>query len=355
MTRLRRIPIIALGLILSLAPLPALSQGTDMAAAEALFQEGRELMKAGRFTEACPKLAESQRLDPAVGTLLYLAECYERNGQTASAWATFELAAAEGRKDNQAEREKLARERAERLVGRLSRLTILVPPTASVQGLVVTRNDMEIRAASWGVALPVDPGQHVVRAAAPGKNPWATEVLVGPDGAATQVEIPPLQDAAPAIAPAPPPAPPMLPPPAPAPAPEPSAPKDTGTNASQGRTQRILGLAVGGAGVVGMGVGAALMAAAQKKEKDSEKYCTAPSYTRCTQKGVDLIDQAKGQNTMGTVLLGVGGAMVAGGVVLFLTAPKGEKQASQSAGPQVAVVPTISFTGGATLAVRADF
>ena len=58
----------------------------DPAAAEWLFREGRALMKKGDFAPACAKLAESQRLDPAVGTLMNLAECEERIGRTASAW-----------------------------------------------------------------------------------------------------------------------------------------------------------------------------------------------------------------------------------------------------------------------------
>src|SRR6478735_9605838 len=51
---------------------------TDQAKAEALFDEGRRLLAAARFAEACPKFAESQRLDSALGTLLNLGDCYEK-------------------------------------------------------------------------------------------------------------------------------------------------------------------------------------------------------------------------------------------------------------------------------------
>src|SRR5882757_7808503 len=53
-------------------------KGPDAVRAEALFDEGRRLMTAGDFTAACPKFASSQALDPAIGTALNLANCYEK-------------------------------------------------------------------------------------------------------------------------------------------------------------------------------------------------------------------------------------------------------------------------------------
>src|SRR3954465_9465866 len=63
--------------------------GGNRAAAEALFNQGRDLMTAGKFVEACPKFEASQQLDPGLGTMLNLAECYEKTGRTASAWAEY--------------------------------------------------------------------------------------------------------------------------------------------------------------------------------------------------------------------------------------------------------------------------
>jgi len=52
-----------------------------------LFQKGVELMAIGKSAEACEKFDSSHQLDPALGTMLRLADCYERTGKTASAYS----------------------------------------------------------------------------------------------------------------------------------------------------------------------------------------------------------------------------------------------------------------------------
>lgn len=55
----------------------------DAVRASALFAEGRQLMAAGDYASACPKLAESQALDPAADTALDLGICYQKASQAA--------------------------------------------------------------------------------------------------------------------------------------------------------------------------------------------------------------------------------------------------------------------------------
>ena len=73
----------------ALTPSHAHAQDRDPAAAQALFDQGQALVNEKRYAEACAKLAESQRLDPGIGTQFHLAACHEQEGKIASAWAEF--------------------------------------------------------------------------------------------------------------------------------------------------------------------------------------------------------------------------------------------------------------------------
>src|SRR6516164_8031146 len=97
---------------------------SDPVAARVLFSDARSLTAQGKYEQACPKFEESQRLDPGIGTLFNLADCWEHIGRTASAWGRFLDVAAQAKMAGQADREKVARERAAMLEPKLSRLTI---------------------------------------------------------------------------------------------------------------------------------------------------------------------------------------------------------------------------------------
>src|SRR5262249_15429731 len=149
-------------------------------AAEALFIEAKKLMNDGNYRDACPKLAESQRLDPGGGTLITLALCHEADGKTASAWAEFGEALTIALKDGREDRATVARLHAERLEPRLCHLTIRVDSEVSnLQGIEVTQDGVMLERPAWGTALPVDPGEHHIEARAPGMKTWKGSVLVG--------------------------------------------------------------------------------------------------------------------------------------------------------------------------------
>lgn len=166
----------------------------DLATAEALFGDARRLMAADRYPEACPKLEESERLDPSIGTELNLASCYQHVGHTASAWAMFLKVAGEARAAGQSARERVARERASALEPTLSRLVLVVKKDTAPPGLVVKRDGDFVGSAQWGTALPVDPGVHAISADAPGKKHWGANVSVPPAGQTVSVPVPSLDD-----------------------------------------------------------------------------------------------------------------------------------------------------------------
>ena len=321
-----RLAPLTLALVVVMVPAIARAQSaSDQAAATALFKQGRDLMAAGRYADACPKLAESQRLDPGAGTLLNLATCYEKNGQIASAWTTYQDAASAAQRAGEAERVKAARAKVAALEPTLPTLTIVVPAAADRPDLEIRRDGALVGRAAWGAPIPVDPGPHPLDASAPGKTPWHGQAQVGGAGAKVSIEIPPLADAA------------ATPPPSPTPAPAPAPPPDSTTPPSSGSTQRLLGLVSGGVGIVGIGVGSVFGAIAMGKNNSASGHCNG---TVCDAPTVSTLNDARTDATVSTVAFAAGGVLLAAGVVLYLTAPRGAPSAglvlSPGAGGSVA-------------------
>ncbi|HEY8074962.1 MAG TPA: hypothetical protein VIF62_12650 [Labilithrix sp.] len=305
---------------------PAAAQNASRAAAaEALFQEGKRHMASGNYPQACASFAKSQELDPGAGTLLNLAGCYEKNNQMASAWATWKEASsaseATGRKDWAAK----ARARAEQLEPKLSRIVVVVPSKSVVEGLVVKRDGIALGAAEWGVATPVDAGEHVVEASAPERASWRTAVRVASLGERLAVEIPVLAPA-PASAAAQP-----TPTPSVAPAPVQPAPPGEDASSARGGTQRALGIALGVTGLVGVGVGSVFGLVASSHRDDATRNCNA-DLSVCTTQGAADMRSARSSATVSTIAFVAGGALAAGGIVLWLTAPS-ERATAVGVGP----------------------
>jgi hypothetical protein len=299
------------------------------AAAEALFEQGRKSLDAGKVAEACQQFEKSDQLDPAPGTQLNLASCYEKLGRTASAWATYKRAAATARTRGQNDREKAALDRADQLEAKLSRLTIVVPPAARVDGLRLTRNGQEVEAALFGQAVPVDPGVQSLQATAPGKKAWSASVNVAANGAGQSVSVPPLADdpaAAAAATTTPEPAQPVAPA---EPAPLPPAPPPQ-SDSSTGSGQRVAGLVIAGVGVVGLGVGGVFALSAKSKYDDSKANCLQSDVNLCNAQGVSQRDDARSAGNLATVFGGIGLAAVIGGTVLYFTAPSSSSTARSS-------------------------
>ena len=305
--------------------------GGNRAAAEALFNQGRDLMTKGKFVEACPKFEASQQLDPGLGTMLNLAECYEKTGRTASAWAEYREAIPLARAAGSKARQDLATERAQALQERLSTLTIRAMTGDDGDAhLEIRRDGVPMQSAELGAPIPVDPGEHLIEVAAPGKQPWSTKVQVGADAAKVQVDIPKLE-AADGAAPAPVAAPASAPPAATADTAPPPAPK------SSGSAQRTAGLISAGVGVVGIGIGTVFGLKASSNWSDAKDTCRDGRF-ECTQQGKNLQSDAKSAATLSTVGFVAGGALLGLGAVLYFTAPSKKENVAFIVGPGSAFV-----------------
>ncbi len=315
----------------------------DKAAAEALFQQGRALTKEGRIGEACAKFADSQRLDPALGTELNLARCYEANGQTASAWALYKDVAVVAERAGQRDRSRLARRHAVDLEKHLSRMTIeLTPPAGGTESdLSLQRDGKVVDRAEWNVPIPLDPGEHTIAATAPGRQSWSTKVTLAAGDSVT-VSVPPLAIAS-------------------APSPTTEAPASPGTNgvpnapqppdspptkshepADSGRTLRTVAVVVGGTGLVGLAVGSVFGIVA----KNTYDGAHCPTVVTCSSDGLDATAAAHSDATAATVLFAVGGAALAGGVVLYLLSSSKSGSAPSTAlsiGPGVRGGPSVTL------------
>ena len=266
------------------------------AAAEALFQEGRALLMAGQVDEACPKLQESQRLDPATGTLLALALCHEQQGKLASAWAAFADIEARSRQEGRADRERTAREHGAALRARLSTLTVAVPADAGdTPGLEISVDGVPLGRPAWNAALPIDGGTHVVAAAVPGRTPWRASVSIAPESDQARVLV--------------------LVPTAP-PDPAVSLVDETGAPSTRpSSARRIVALAAMGAGLIGLGTSVLLGLDARSDYRAARDRCGDEG---CTPEPYRQVQAARHRGDVATIVGIVGGTLAAGGAALWL-------------------------------------
>jgi tetratricopeptide (TPR) repeat protein len=292
------------------APLQTLANDSDKddrpspqsrALAEALFREGKALGESGNIAAACLKFEESQRLDPALGTLLHLAACYESEGKTASAWAAFEAAKELAQRAKQRNRAALARQRATELEKKLSRIVISV--AQAVDGMTVEMDGRTFSGPMLSTPLPLDPGVHVIRVEAPGKKSWTAQLDVEDGPSTITLEVPRLEEA---LVESPPTA-------------EPPPPEPTRTVVepdSSASTARIAGFILGGVGLAAIGVGSYFGLRAASQAKDADGHCSG---SLCTQEGLDGHEASRTSALIANISFGVGLAGLAGATFLVLT------------------------------------
>ena len=107
--------------------------------------------------------------------------------------------------------------------------------------------------------------------------------------------------------------------------PEPSPPPPPRDQSGAGDTQRTIGLVIGGVGVIGVGFGSYFGLRAFSKNSEAKSHCQGQSCSDV--RGEELTNEAKDAAGLSNVLFGVGLAALAGGAVVYLTAPSQEKSA----------------------------
>jgi hypothetical protein len=300
-----------------LTPGMALADGTDPEAAAELFRQGRAALLEKQYDVACPRLADSQRLDPKVGTLINLARCEEAIDRRASAMRHWDDAVKLAHATGDA-RESWVTQQRDALAPSVPRLSIHLaagaPPDTRItlDGVALAQADMD-------AMMPVDAGTHVV--------------VVGTSAAERRLELSVADEDVRAV---------TVDPRAPEPLVSQQSPKTAAQEArppaqapvvveaplSTGSTQRTIAYAAGGAAILAVGLGTAwgLQAIGARNDPRCTNGLCDPAGAEAQREGVDAGNRA-------TAAFVVGGVLAATGVIIWLTAPRPAAATSAWVGP----------------------
>jgi tetratricopeptide (TPR) repeat protein len=298
---------LTLALATAVAPLPrpAFAQtAPPPSQADALFAEGRDLLEKGKYPEACAKLARSEELSAAVGTLLNLGYCYEQVGKLRSALDAYVEAATLATAVGDTKRATFARERQAAVEPRAPKLVVrVVPPEPA--GLEITRNGVPLKKSDLDRPIAVDAEDYVITASAPGYTPWKAVFLVRGEGAVMTVMVPPLE--------------------APTGAPVVAAPAQT----SPITPRRIAALGLGALSALSLGAGIAAGLSAKSRYDDASSHCDP---TGCDDTGASIQHGAAAQGNLATALVALGVLSAGAAVFLWFVRPPEHKPPARQVG-----------------------
>jgi hypothetical protein len=289
---------------------------------EQAFREGRALMQSGDYAAACARFAESQRLEPAPGTLLNIGQCEDKQGHLLAARDAFERAAASYAPGDR--RRTFALDQALAVEKRIPKLVVKLASGAPVSTTVrsgATRIELDR-------AQLMDPGEVVLTVSAPGRQTQRVTVILR-EGQTHELAVEPGGEAGP-------------------PKPGVTAPASstataststsTGTRGERGST-RTIGFVVGGVGVAGLVVGAVTGIAAMGKASTVEEHCDANM--ACDPEGLEAASSGDTLALVSTISFAVGLAGVAAGSVLVLTSPRSRETHAHAQRRSITIAPSI--------------
>lgn len=128
--------------------------------AQTLFDTARAQLRQSNFAQACPLFEQSYHLEPALGTLINLATCREKEGKYASSLNAYftVLLQAEARGD--LARQAIAAERIAALRTMTSSVVVRLPSTLDPDSVTCTIDGVPVLAAELNKPIPMDGGSH---------------------------------------------------------------------------------------------------------------------------------------------------------------------------------------------------
>jgi len=289
----------------------------DEARGRELFAQGRAVEDSSDMAAACERYAASMAACERASTAVKLGYCRRREGSYVAAWQVFQHARELNNRVPSAYRPDLEREIQEAL---------RQIPTARIEvetqpdGLSVELDGKPLPASEVGRFFPVEPGEHVVVATAPGHR-TVTSKFVGQEQQLVVIRLALVPEAAGVLASG------SEPPrttPAALPAPSPSRVQPApplGGGDGDGSGQRTAGMIATGAGVVGLGAAGVLGILTLQRVRESDKHCPYPDGS-CDPRGVELRNEASELQTAGFIVGGASLAVASAGLLLWLMAPE---------------------------------
>jgi hypothetical protein len=286
-----------------LAPAAARAQEKE-SVAEALFRKAQDRMAQSDVDAACALFAQSLAADSALGTLLNLAACHEKQGKTATAWTEFAAAQARAASADDARRATFAKLHVDGLEAKLHRVVIEIMTPAP--GLRLLVDGKEVGHDAWGSPLPLDPGEHSVEVTAEGRAPFLRKLNLGPSAGTDRIEV---TLAAPVVVA---PVPTQVPPPAPP--------------SNRAPWQRTTGIAAIAFGVVGLGTAAVFGVETVSKTNQRNALC-APG-APCSQQAAFDADHAARVDQQAMFVSGAIGVAAAAAGAALLVVSRGKAPAA---------------------------
>ena len=315
--------------ITSIALLAVLSASASADKADKLFQKAKKLHAEKKYAEACPTYEEVDKTDPAIGSKLNVAKCYEDWGRLATAYIWY-VQADKMAIEAKDEREPKIKEVIDELDTNVPRMTIKTPEGADPDIVdTLTLDGQPIPEDFLNTQQRIDPGPHVIefvvegqkkRKMAPVERGGESELSLDiPKGVGKKPRPPKKKDGE------------VTPPVIVTPDP--------------GKKRRYIGIGVGGAGVVAIGIASIVTLSARSKYKDALADHCMGSTSGCDATGATITGDARHTANIATVVTLLGVAAIAGGAVLYFTAPKAPAETSEKQ-QALYVSPTIDTTGG---------